>query len=162
VSAGGEPVVLTLSQLRRWPVDPLPAGGAAFVVENPSLVAEAAGRGWGGPPLLCSSGRPTIAVITLVRQLRAAGGEVYQHADFDPAGLGITAWLGQRAGTIPWRMGAADYLAAVATRRERVALAGRLPPAPWDPDLVEAMAAHGVAVYEEELRGTLLSAVSSW
>jgi hypothetical protein len=43
-----------------------------------------------------------------------------------------------------------------------VALAGRLPPAPWDPDLVEAMAAHGVAVYEEELRAGVLSAVSSW
>lgn len=162
VSAAGEPVVLTLSQLRRWPVDPLPAGGAAFVVENPSLVAEAAGGGWGGPPLLCSSGRPTIAVITLVRQLRAAGAGVYQHADFDPAGLGITAWLAQRAGTVPWRMGAAEYLAAVATDRERVALAGRLPPAPWAPDLVEAMAAHGVAVYEEELRAGLLSAISSW
>jgi uncharacterized protein (TIGR02679 family) len=171
VSAAGEPVVLTLSQLRRWPVDPLPAGGAAFVVENPSLVAAAAtggwggtaaASGWGGPPLLCSSGRPTVAVVSLVRQLRAAGAEVFQHADFDPAGLGITAWLAQRAGTVPWRMGAADYLAAVATDRERVRLAGRLPPAPWDPDLVEAMAAHGVAVYEEELRAGLLSAMSTW
>jgi len=161
VFAAGEPVVLTLSQVRRWPADPLPPGGAAFVVENPSLVAEAAAGGWGGPPLLCSSGRPTIAVVSLVRQLRAAGAEVFQHADFDPAGLGITAWLAQRAGTIPWRMGAADYLAAVATDRERVAIAGRLPPAPWDPELVETMAAHGVAVYEEEVRADLLSAISS-
>lgn len=161
VSAAGEPVVLTLSQLRRWPVDPLPAGGTAFMVENPSLVAEAAARGWGGPPLLCSSGRPTVAVVSLVRQLRAAGAEVFQHADFDPAGLGITGWLAQRAGTIPWRMGAADYLGAVATDRERVGLAGRLPPAPWDPDLVEAMAARGVAVYEEELRAGLLSSMST-
>ena len=161
VSAAGEPVVLTLSQLRRWPVDPLPAGGAAFVVENPSLVAEAASRGWDGPPLLCSSGRPTIAVVSLVRQLRAGGAEVFQHADFDPAGLGITNWLAQRAGTIPWCMGAAEYLAAVATNRERVALAGALSPAPWDPELVETMAAHGVAVYEEEIRADLLSAIAS-
>jgi uncharacterized protein (TIGR02679 family) len=161
VSAAGEPVVLTLSQLRRWPVNPLPAGSAAFVVENPSLVAEAATRGWSGPPLLCSSGRPTVAVVTLIRQLRAAGAEVFQHADFDVAGLGITAWLAQRAGTMPWRMGATDYLGAVATERERVALAGRLPPAPWDPDLIEVMAARGVAVYEEELRAGLLSAISS-
>ncbi len=70
-------------------------------------------------------------------------------------------WPSGRA-TIPWRMGAADYLAAVASDRERVALAGRLPPAPWDPELVEVMAAHGVAVYEEELRAGLLSAMSSW
>jgi uncharacterized protein (TIGR02679 family) len=160
VSAAGEPVVLTLSQLRRWPANPLPAGSAAFVVENPSLVAEAAGGGWRGPPLLCSSGRPTVAVVSLVRQLRAAGAAVFQHADFDAAGLGITAWLAQRAGTIPWRMDAADYMAAVATERERVPLAGRLPPTHWDPALTEAMAAHGVAVYEEELRAGLLAAVS--
>ena len=161
VSAAGEPAVLTLSQLRRWPVDPLPSGGAAFVVENPSLLAEAAGKGWAGPPLLCSSGRPTVAVVTLVRQLRAAGADVFQHADFDAAGLGITGWLAQRAGTIPWRMGSAEYLAAVATRRERVALAGRLPPAPWDPGLAGTMAAHGVAVYEEEIRAGLLSAMTT-
>ncbi|MGI8984895.1 MAG: TIGR02679 family protein, partial [Acidimicrobiales bacterium] len=159
----GEPAVLTLSQLRRWPADPLPAGVAAFVVENPSLLAEAAAQGWRGPPLLCSSGRPTVAVVTLVRQLRAAGATVYQHADFDAAGLGITAWLADRAGTVPWRMGAADYLAATAAgvRRERVALVGRLPPAPWDPALVEAMAAAGVAVYEEEVRAGLLSAMAA-
>ena len=99
--------------------------------------------------------------VSLVRQLRAAGAQVFQHADFDPAGLGITGWLAQRAGTIPWRMSAADYLAGVATDRERVGLAGRLPPAAWDPALVEAMAAHGVAVYEEELRAGLLAAMST-
>jgi uncharacterized protein (TIGR02679 family) len=160
MAAAGEPVVLTLAQLRRWPVGPMPAGAAGFVVENPSLLAEAAARGWAGPPLLCSSGRPTVAVVTLVRQLRAGGATVHQHADFDAAGLGITAWLADRAGTTPWRMGAADYLAAVATVRERVPLAGRLPAAPWDPGLPAAMAAHGVAVYEEELRADLLSAVA--
>lgn len=160
MSDAGEPVVLTLSQLRRWPIDPLPGGRWAFVVENPSLLAEAAARGWDGPPLLCSSGRPTIAVVTLVRQLRAAGAEVLQHADFDAAGLGITAWLAQRAGTTPWRMNAQDYCAAVATARERVPLVGRVPTAPWDPALVEAMAEHGVAVHEEEIRAELLMAMT--
>ena len=159
--AAGEPVVLTLAQLRRWPVDPLPVGRRAFVVENPSLLAEAAAGGWDGPPLVCSSGRPTIAVVTLVRQLRAGGAAVLQHADFDAAGLGITGWLAQRSGTTPWHMGTADYLAAIATRRERVPLQGRLPPAPWDPALPDVMAAHAVTVHEEEVRAQLLSAMST-
>lgn len=158
--AAGEPAVLTLSQLRRWPIDPLPPGTAAYVVENPSLLAEAAAAGWDGPPLVCSYGRPTIAVVTLVRQLRGAGADVFQHADFDAGGLGITAWLADRAGTLPWHMGTADYLAAVATPQARVALAGRLPPAPWDPELAPTMAAHGVAVYEEEIRARLLAAIT--
>ena len=64
----GEPVVLTLAQLRRWPLPPLPAGTTAYVVENPSLVAEAARISWSGrPPLICSAGRPTVAVVTMLR-----------------------------------------------------------------------------------------------
>ncbi len=160
MSAAGEPVVLTLSQLRRWPLDPLPAGAAAFVVENPSLLAEAAANSWDGPTLVCSSGRPTIAVVTLVRQLRGAGATVFQHADFDPAGLAITAWLAQRAGAVPWRMDASDYLRAVAIHRGRVALAGRLAATPWDVTLADAMVAHGVAVHEEEIRTELLAAMA--
>lgn len=49
--------------------------------------------------------------MTLLRQLAASGGPIYQHADFDPPGLAVTAWLHERAGTQPWRMTAADYLA---------------------------------------------------
>lgn len=157
----GEPVVLTLAQLRRRPFRPLPAGGVAFVVENPALVSEAAAGTWSGPPLVCSSGRPSIAVVTLLRQLGAGGAVLAQHADFDAGGLGITNWLADRAGTTPWRMEAADYLAAVAAPRDRVPLASRLPPSPWAPALRDAMASNGVAVHEEELRADLLSAMSA-
>ena len=156
-----EPAVVTLAQLRRWPLDPLPAGDTAFVVENPTLLTEAAARGWAGPPLVCSSGRPSIAGVALLRQLGAAGATLAQHADFDGGGLSITGWLADRAGTTPWRMGAGDYLAAVAVARERVPLANRLPPSPWDPGLREAMATSAVAVHEEEIRGTLLSAMAA-
>ncbi|HEX2041656.1 MAG TPA: TIGR02679 family protein [Acidimicrobiales bacterium] len=155
----GEPAVLTLSQLRRRPFPPLGRGGAAYVVENPALLSEAAAHGWAGPPLVCSSGRPSIAVVTLLRQLGAAGATLAQHADFDSGGLSITNWLAARARTTPWRMTAEDYLAAVAARRERVPVTGRLPPSPWDPGLHEAIAHHGVAVHEEEIRGELLSAI---
>lgn len=156
----GEPAVLTLAQLRRWPVPPLPSGACAYVVENPSLLADASAGGWDGPVLVCSSGRPTVAVVTLLRQLGAAGATLAQHADFDAVGLGITAWLAERTGATPWRMGAADYRAAISSGRARVALAGRLPATPWDPDLGPAMAEAGVAVYEEELRILLLAAMA--
>lgn len=161
-AAAGEPSVLTLAQLRRWPLDPLPTAGRAFVVENPSVMAAAAaaGIGAGAPPLVCSSGRPSIAVVTLLRQLGAQGATRLQHADFDGAGLGITGWLAARAGTLPWRMGAADYLAAVSVPRDRLALGPPLPPTPWDPGLVSAMEAHGVAVHEEEVRATLLADIA--
>jgi uncharacterized protein (TIGR02679 family) len=151
-----EPVVLTLSQLRRWPVAPLPTGTTALVVENPSILSEANRMGWRGPPIVCSSGRPSVAVVTLLRQLSAAGAVLLQHADFDPAGLGITAWLRARAGTTPWRMGAADYREAVDGAVHARSRFERLPATPWDPALHEVMAARGVAVYEEQVRATLL------
>jgi uncharacterized protein (TIGR02679 family) len=160
-AASCEPAVVTLAQLRRWPLAPLPAGAVAFVVENPTLLSEAAVRKWAGPALVCSSGRPSIAAVTLLRQLAAAGATLAQHADFDGGGLSITAWLADRAGTTPWRMGADDYLAALAVPRERVPLAGRLPPSPWDPGLREAMATGAVAVHEEEIRTALLSAMAA-
>lgn len=156
----GEPVVLTLAQLRRWPVDPLPVGEVAYVVENPSLVAEAARLGWTGPALVCSSGRPTVAVVTLLRRLAAGGATILQHADFDAVGLAITGWLAERAGTTPWRMSAADYRAAAAEVEEGQDLLA-LPPTPWDPHLAVAMAALGRPVYEERLRAALLDAMSA-
>jgi uncharacterized protein (TIGR02679 family) len=161
-ASASEPVVLTLAQLRRWPLPALATDRAAFVVENPSVVAEAARRGWaGGPPLLCSSGRPTVAVVTLIRQLAAGGAAVHQHADFDAAGLAITAWLADRAGTRPWQMTAADYRAAAAGAFDAVPLTGPLPSTPWDRSLPSTMAAEGAAVYEEQLRDQLLDAIGA-
>ena len=157
VAEAGEAAVLTLAQLRRWPLAPLASTDVVFVVENPSLVADAAGRRRAGPPVVCSSGRPTVAVVTALRQLGAAGAALRQHADFDPAGLGITAWLAARAGTIPWRMSADDYRAAA--RPDGTPLTGRVPPTPWDPTLGEAMSAAGVVAYEEDVRARLLDAM---
>jgi hypothetical protein len=45
-ASASEPVVLTLAQLRRWPLPGLNPDEAAFVVENPSVLAEAARRDW--------------------------------------------------------------------------------------------------------------------
>jgi uncharacterized protein (TIGR02679 family) len=155
-AAVAEPIVLTLAQLRRWPVEPLPADTTAIVVENPSIVAEAIRLGWRGPPIVCSSGRPSVAVVILLRQLGAEGASLLQHADFDGAGLGITAWLQARAGTTPWRMGAADYREALGVAEPASPGFERLPATPWDPALRAAMEASGSAVYEEQVRATIL------
>lgn len=176
-----EPVVMTLSQLRRWPLVSVGTDGGAgsggepgralgsgpelgpgsqvYVVENPALVAMASAQRWNGPPIVCSSGRPSIAVLTLLRQLGAGGATVYQHADFDAAGLDISRWLARYAGTIPWRMTADDYRRAVEVDRDRPPISGPLPVVAWDPDLASVMTAHGHAVHEEEVAAELLASM---
>lgn len=160
-SAGAdEPAAITLAQLRRWPVAALRAGTPVFVVENPSLLVEAARDGAAGAIVVCSSGRPTVAVVTLLRQLTAAGAVARQHADFDHQGLAITAWLHERTGTRPWLMGADDYRRAVqAVAHDGIPLTLPLPPTPWDPALQQVMADVGVALHEEAVSSALLATV---
>ena len=145
---------LSLANLRRWPVPPLPAGSELFVVENPSLIVEALRAGICSP-LVCSSGRPTVATVTLLRQLGAQGASLYQHADFDPAGLSITAWLAARAATVPWHMDSSDYLDAVAVMRTEPTITGPVPSTPWDTRLRSAVERVRIPVYEEQVRERL-------
>jgi uncharacterized protein (TIGR02679 family) len=154
----GEPVVLSLANLRRWPVRAVAGDGRIYAVENPSLIAEAS-SGWTGPPLVCTSGRPTIAAVTLLRQLASDGAVIYQHADFDPTGVAITGWLAQRAGSVPWRMTAADYLGSLSAAAPL--FAGTPPETPWDPALQGVMSHHRQALYEEEIRADLLRSMSA-
>ena len=154
----GEPVVLSLANLRRWPVRAVAGDGRIYAVENPSLIAEAS-SGWTGPPLVCTSGRPTIAAVTLLRQLASDGAVIYQHADFDPTGVAITGWLAQRAGSVPWRMTAADYLGSLSASAPL--FAGTPPETPWDPALQGVMSHHRQALYEEEIRADLLRSMSA-
>ena len=156
-AAASEPVVITLASLRRWPLPPLPTDAVVFVVENPSLLVFAAAERWVGPPLVCSAGRPTIAVVTLLRQLGATGATLHQHADFDPSGLAISSWLRDRTGTVPWRMASTDYVAALPRIAERMQFDGPVPPTPWDAQLSEAMRRERLPVYEEDLRADLLN-----
>jgi hypothetical protein len=67
--------------------------------------------------------------------------------------------MAERAGTVPWLMTADVYGKAIAVKRQRVPLESRVPDTDWDPALGPAMMAAGVAVYEEELRLTLLNAM---
>jgi hypothetical protein len=97
-----------------------------------------------------------MAVVLLVRQLAGHGAAIRQHADFDPAGLDITRWLAERAGTVPWRMSREDCLDGIDDAME-ASITGLVPPAPWDPGLTEAMTARRVVLYEESLCDALLA-----
>jgi hypothetical protein len=80
-------------------------------------------------------------------------------ADFDEAGLGhVCALLDGVPGSVPWRMGAEDYLKSLASANDAPqSLKGsKLPGTPWDPQLRIAMAEKGLAAFEETLLPELL------
>jgi uncharacterized protein (TIGR02679 family) len=124
-----------------------------LVVENPAVVAVAAADGFEGT-VVCSSGRPSVAVMVLLSQLASAGAAVDVHADFDPAGFGIVAGL-VAAGYRPWRMTAADYLDVVALSAGEK-LGEATPLTPWDPELATLFDEHRRPVYEEQILDLIL------
>lgn len=155
----GEPVVVTLSQLTRWPFLPAGETRSVLVVENPAVVNEAATAGF-RVPMLCTGGWPSVAALTLLRPLLAAGIAVHQHADFDPAGLRITSWLRNHLGTTPWEMTAGAYRGALDLVPDSPPIVGDVPDTPWDPALAELMRQERRAIHEEAIRRRLLAAMT--
>jgi uncharacterized protein (TIGR02679 family) len=160
-------VTLPPRELRRstWPL-PENSDDTVFVTENPSD-ATAAGdladaEPGGNRPirLLCTSGTPSALEIQAIARLAEAGWNLAVRADFDEAGLQhVDALLRGVPGSRPWRMGAVDYRASLATTQpdERVQLGDRpLPATPWDPALHAAMTELEAAAYEEALIDVLL------
>lgn len=156
-----EPVVLTYRQLTRWPVTALPANQFAVVMENPSLIEAAAQAGLTEVPLICSAGQPTLAVRRLIAQLGANGATVFQHADFDPAGLHITRWLNTHLNTTPWKMTAEHYLHAINTLTTSLYPMDTtpVPDTPWDDSLQSAMMDARIVISEEQVRADLLEGI---
>ncbi|WP_268760546.1 TIGR02679 family protein [Protofrankia coriariae] len=177
----GQASVVTLAQVRACPGLRVVAR-RVWVVENPSLVTMAITRfGVACPPLVCTAGWPSSAAITLLRQLAASDADLRYHGDFDGDGLRIAAHVMTRTGARPWRMAAADYLAAVAAMPSEavradavpaaadhpaaaapagstgVARPGHVTDAPWDQDLAAALRARDIAVPEERLADILLA-----
>lgn len=111
-AAPGEPTWLTLRSLAGSVT--VPESTTVFVCENPTVVEAAADRlGIASAPLVCTDGRPSQAVLDLLRALVAGGAVVRARADFDAAGVGIVENLRSAAPDLsPWRYGAADYAAA--------------------------------------------------
>ncbi|MGW5274163.1 TIGR02679 family protein [Streptomyces sp. NPDC004044] len=151
----GIPFRLTLHQLATDPV--VPAARTIFVCENPAVLRAAAGElGDTGAALVCTEGVPSAACHKLLGDAVRAGARLCWRADFDWAGLRITADAVVRHGARLWRMTAADYTAAL-SKGDSTPLAGPPAASPWDPELARAMEESGSAVMEERLLPTLLS-----
>lgn len=109
-AAPGEPTWLSLRSLRgRFA---LPHRMDVFVCENPSVVeAAAAASGPCSRPLICTFGRPTAAVWTLLRGI-AADARLHVRADGDTVGWSIVgALVSEFPDAARWRMpaGADQY-----------------------------------------------------
>lgn len=152
----GEAVPITLAHLKRGPDAFAPAGTVVFVVENPAIMQVALDRfGAAVSPLVCVSGRLHVAARTLLRSLAETGAELRYHGDFDPAGIGIAADVIDSFGARPWRMGEADYSAALGPGPSIDPVA--VPETPWDEDLCQSMRREAIAVYEEAVLDDLLA-----
>lgn len=146
---------LTLHQLATAPV--VPAARTIFVCENPAVLRAAAGELQDtAAALVCTEGVPSAACHRLLGDAVRAGARLHWRADFDWAGLRITADAVARHGAHPWRMTAAGYTAALG-EGESTPLAGPPAASPWDPELARAMRESGSAVMEERLLPALLS-----
>jgi uncharacterized protein (TIGR02679 family) len=151
----GIPFRLTLHQLATDPV--VPAARAIFVCENPAVLRAAAGELQDtSAALVCTEGVPSAACHKLLGDAVRAGARLHWRADFDWAGLRITAGAVTRHGARPWQMTAADYTAAL-SKGESTPLAGPPAASPWDPELARAMEESGSTVMEERLLPALLS-----
>ena len=154
-----EPVHLTLRLLLAYPLadDPALADREIFVCENPTIVALAARRlGPRCAPLVCVNGQYATPVKILLRQLAAAGARLRYHGDFDLGGLAIARRVISEHGARPWRLSAADYLAAP----KGAALPATPGPAlasPWSPELAGALERAGCVVHEEAVAEQLLA-----
>ena len=144
----GDPVHLTPWDLRRY--DPR-VDAAVLVVENPSVLEAFAVRYGGTYAVVCTAGWPAHVAVELLDRL---GAPLAYHGDLDWRGVEICGWLVTRCGVRPWRMTAADYLAAPGGGP----LAGREVDTAWEPGLAAAMRERAVAVHEEQVVAELLDA----
>lgn len=133
----------------------LPPGAVVHLVENPSVVHEAASR-LGGlcRPLICMEGVPTVAVWRLLRMLDQARLRV--RADFDPTGVRIVNRAVHRVGAEPWRFDTAHYLGALAQGGRRPPFDGAVIETPWDRALALEMRGRRLPAFEEDLMDALL------
>lgn len=160
-AAAGVPFRMTLQQLVSMPVTPVVE--RAFVCENPSVLRAAAAAGGAGrrvrigraTALICTEGNASAACHRLLDAIADNGAAVAWRGDFDWTGLRAVAAAQARYGAVPWRMGLADYEAALG-RGESERLKGPAAASPWEPALAARMAETGRAVMEERMIPVLL------
>ncbi|MDM4764267.1 TIGR02679 family protein [Galbitalea sp. SE-J8] len=146
LTAAGEPVVITLRQVRALRIDT--PRRVVFACENPSVVdAAARGLGSSSAPLICVQGQPSLAAEVLLQAVAGAG--IHYHGDFDWGGLRIANRLHERYGIEPWRFRAADLEAHAGLAGEP--LTGEAVDARWDPELRAALERRGRRLEEEHV-----------
>lgn len=154
-----EPLYLTLRQLLRDPPDWTPSARPISICENPAVIAEAANAlGRHSGPLICTRGQPSAAVTRCLIQLTAVGARLRYHGDFDWPGIRIANGIISRHGAVPWRMAAADYLAAADSGKP---LRDAPVAAAWDAALGHAMQSRGQVIEEERVIRALLADLDS-
>ncbi|WP_446223339.1 TIGR02679 family protein [Nocardia sp. IBHARD005] len=154
--ATGQPVVFTLRQLGTG-APRFHGATDIYVCENPAVVAAAADRfGATCPPLICTAGQPSAAVIRLLDLLTDAGASLRYHGDFDWYGIAIANFLRRRYTWHPWRFTAIDYTATTLPS-EKAPLRGNCVDATWDGELAAAMVGRGVQIEEELVIDQLLT-----
>jgi len=159
-AAAGEPVRLTLRQLRRFPPR-FRTKTTVYVCENPTVVSAAAeALGERCAPLVCTDGRPAIAVSGLLERAAAQGCRIRYHGDFDWLGVEMAADAMRQYGATPWRLGAVDYRRALSTVANAKQLQGRPHEALWDPELATEMRHRRLVVEEESVIADLLADLS--
>lgn len=160
-ASAGEPLHVTLRMLRDTDLLRTDAD-VVSLCENRSVIEATADRlGPGSAPLVCLSGEPTTAGRRLIAALVASGTRLRYHGDFDADGVAIANRI--IGPTVePWRFGADDYLAAVASTRALDGLRGPAVDAKWDAQLCSAMTAAGVVVYEEQVLDSLIADLGGW
>ncbi|WP_083419972.1 TIGR02679 family protein [Pseudofrankia sp. BMG5.36] len=154
----GEPCVLTLRQLSHSQHQPDLGVGArtVFLCENPIVLASAADElGATAPPLVCVSGQPSAAVLSLLDTLTRDGARFVYHGDFDWGGLRIANGLLERITWQPWRFDTEAYRTALAVGGGE--LTGRPVDAAWDPELRSALEQHAIRIDEELVLPDLLA-----
>ncbi len=185
-AATGTPFRVTLQQLVSMPLRPavarlfvcenpsvLRAAAAALAVPGrpvpgswPGERSAAASAGGGpagtalpgteGTALLCTEGVASAACHRLLTAVAGTGAGIHWRGDFDWTGLRAVRDAIARYRARPWRMGLADYDAALAAGAAGP-LRGPAAESPWDPALAERMAQTGNAVMEERMIPLLLA-----
>ncbi len=118
-AAGKRVLLLPMRQLLEWK-RLVPASTTIYVFENPQVFEEAVaalGSVTALPTLVCTSGWPSAAALTLLQQLleESPDNRLYYNGDFDLKGLQIAAYLGARypGRCHPWHFDPASYEVAL-------------------------------------------------
>jgi uncharacterized protein (TIGR02679 family) len=114
--------------------------------------------------MVCTAGNPTLVVTSLLARLIEDGAVLRYRGDFDWPGVAIANRVITDFGAVPWRMGRADYEAALAGAGRGLAdlpaLEGRPVDAAWDAELTPSMKRAGKSVHEEALLDLLVADVT--